>query len=243
MLNRMRALMLAPLAILLVLGLAGCDFLQELGFLPPDAPTGLAVGDATTSSLSLSWNSATGATSYQVYRSTSQTGPWTTVAYDGSATACVNTGLTAGTTYYYEVRATNDAGSSENSSAVTGTTTAIVLSSDALLSSIAITDGTNTYSYTPSFSSTTYSYDAGTVETPDGPAPVYLVLTLRDTTATITSVTETTPYMGTTIDTGTDGTYTLALLDYNNTVTIVTTAQDGTSTATYTITIQNYYNG
>ena len=71
----------------------------------------------TTTSLSLSWGSAPGLPArggYLVLRSTSSGGPYakdssgtcqqgTTV--NSAATSCVDSGLTAGTTYYYEIEA------------------------------------------------------------------------------------------------------------------------------------------
>ena len=82
----------------------------------PAAPTGLnaAGGNAT---VMLTWTASTGATGYQVSRSTSSTGPWSPI---GTATmiSYSDTGLTNGTTYYYVVAAQNSAGMSANSAAV-----------------------------------------------------------------------------------------------------------------------------
>lgn len=83
----------------------------------PSVPTGLTAtpGD---SSVTLSWNSSSGAASYSLKRSgTSGTG-YVTVA-SGTATNYVdNSGLTNGTTYYYVVSAVNGSGDSGNSSEV-----------------------------------------------------------------------------------------------------------------------------
>ncbi|NIM50065.1 MAG: hypothetical protein GTN62_06980 [Gemmatimonadales bacterium] len=87
----------------------------------PPTPTGLTVGKATTSSLFIDWNPSKGATSYQLYRSTSATGTYSRV-YSGSNSSYTNTGLSSGTTYYYKVRATNSAGSSSLSGYALGVT-------------------------------------------------------------------------------------------------------------------------
>ena len=81
----------------------------------PPTPTGLTVGSATVSSLSVSWTASTEATSYQLYRSSTQ-------VYNGSNTTYTDTGLTSSSTYSYTVQATNRAGTSALSAVVTGTT-------------------------------------------------------------------------------------------------------------------------
>ncbi|MFF4545537.1 chitinase [Streptomyces sp. NPDC001435] len=83
----------------------------------PGAPAGLAVSGTTSSSVSLSWNAVSGATGYNVYRD----GTKVTAVTGTSATV---TGLAASTSYSFQVTATNSAGESPTSAAVTGTTTA-----------------------------------------------------------------------------------------------------------------------
>ena len=83
----------------------------------PATPTGLAVASTTSSSASLSWNTVSGATGYNVYRD----GTKVTAVTGTSATV---TGLSASTSYSFQVTATNSAGESAKSAAVTGTTTA-----------------------------------------------------------------------------------------------------------------------
>ncbi|RVU27753.1 chitinase [Streptomyces antnestii] len=83
----------------------------------PAVPAGLSAGATTTSSADLSWNPVTGATGYNVYRDGSK------VASVSGASATV-TGLTAGTSYSFQVSATNSAGESAKSAAVTATTKA-----------------------------------------------------------------------------------------------------------------------
>lgn len=82
---------------------------------PPATPTGLTAGTPTASSVPLTWGAVTGATGYAVYRDgtkiTTTTTPSTTV-----------TGLAASTAYSFQVTATNSAGESARSTAVTVTT-------------------------------------------------------------------------------------------------------------------------
>ncbi|MFI6806894.1 chitinase [Streptomyces luteogriseus] len=81
----------------------------------PSAPGGLNVSGTTSSSVSLAWNTVSGATGYTVYRD----GTKVTAVSDTSATV---TGLAASTAYSFQVTATNGAGESPKSAAVTGTT-------------------------------------------------------------------------------------------------------------------------
>src|SRR5579864_5912172 len=85
----------------------------------PAAPTNL-VATAGNGQVALSWSASSGATSYNVKRSTTSGGPYTTIA-SPSTTSYTNSGLTNGTTYYYVVAAVNTAGTSANSSQVSAT--------------------------------------------------------------------------------------------------------------------------
>ena len=86
---------------------------------PPHVPTGLNAtsGDAQ---VALGWNASTGATSYNVKRSTVNGSGYATVA-SPTTTSYTNTGLTNGTTYYYVVSAVSSGGESANSSQVSAT--------------------------------------------------------------------------------------------------------------------------
>ncbi|MEU1313879.1 chitinase [Streptomyces tibetensis] len=81
----------------------------------PSTPDGLKVSGTTSSSVSLAWNTVSGATGYTVYRD----GTKVTAVSGTSATV---TGLAASTSYSFQVTATNGAGESPKSAAVTGTT-------------------------------------------------------------------------------------------------------------------------
>ncbi|MEU4169640.1 glycoside hydrolase family 18 protein [Streptomyces sp. NPDC026665] len=83
----------------------------------PATPAGLAVSSTTSSSVSLAWNTVSGATGYNVYQGGSK-------VQSVTGTSATVSGLSASTSYSFQVSATNSAGESAKSSAVTGTTTA-----------------------------------------------------------------------------------------------------------------------
>ncbi|MGP3769316.1 chitinase [Streptomyces sp. SDT5-1] len=83
----------------------------------PAAPTGLAAGATTASSIDLSWTPVSNATGYNVYR-----GGTKVAAVTGASTTV--TGLSADTSYSFQVTATNAAGESPKSTAVTARTAA-----------------------------------------------------------------------------------------------------------------------
>jgi len=70
----------------------------------------------------LNWSLSAGAASYNVKSSTTNGGPYVTIA-SPTATGYTNTSLVMGTTYYYVVSAVNPAGESTNSSHVSATIT------------------------------------------------------------------------------------------------------------------------
>ena len=88
----------------------------------PAAPTGLSATAASYSQINLSWTAVSGATSYNVYRSTTSGGPYTSVG-SSATTSFSNTGLTGNTTYYYVVRAVSGC-ESANSAQASATTPA-----------------------------------------------------------------------------------------------------------------------
>lgn len=100
----------------------------------PEAPGGLAA-IAGNSEVSLSWNAVTGATSYALYRSQTDGGPYSFVAQD-QGTGHTDHGLANGTTYYYVVTALNTDGQSPYSPPVTIAPTANVLAAPANVKAI-----------------------------------------------------------------------------------------------------------
>lgn len=90
----------------------------------PSAPTNLAATATTSSSVSLAWTASTdnvGVTGYQILRAPGASGGSFAQVGTSTSTSFTNSGLTAATTYRYQVRAVDAAG---NVSAVSGTVTA-----------------------------------------------------------------------------------------------------------------------
>jgi hypothetical protein len=83
---------------------------------PPLAPNGLTA-TAGNAQIALAWSASLTATSYNVLRSTTSGGPYTTVG-TSATTSFTNTGLTNGTIYYYVVAAVNAAGAGADSTQV-----------------------------------------------------------------------------------------------------------------------------
>ena len=81
----------------------------------PDAPTGVAASADTTSSITVTWNAVSGATSYDVYFEIGMSST-KNFAANVSGTTYTHTGLTASTTYYYYIKAKNSTGESDFSS-------------------------------------------------------------------------------------------------------------------------------
>ena len=85
----------------------------------PSAPVVKIGNSASSGKPMLTWNAVSGATSYKVYRATSQNGTYSLLG-TVTATSYTNTGAKVGTTYYYKVKAVNSAGESAYSNVVRG---------------------------------------------------------------------------------------------------------------------------
>jgi hypothetical protein len=101
--NRMQALFAT--------GGARASLLSSTGCQPPTGggtcgtPTGLASSNIAQTSATVSWGAVSGATSYTLQYKTAAASTWTTVS-SLTSTSYGLTGLTAGTTYNFQVRAT-----------------------------------------------------------------------------------------------------------------------------------------
>ncbi|RSM83561.1 chitinase [Kibdelosporangium aridum] len=81
----------------------------------PVAPTGLNASAANSTSVNLTWSGPSNATSYRVYRNNQ-------LVASPTGTSHTDTGLTANTTYSYQVSAVNSVGESPRTTAVSVTT-------------------------------------------------------------------------------------------------------------------------
>ena len=90
----------------------------------PAAPVVKIGNSATSGKPMLTWNAVSGATSYKVYRATSQNGTYSLLG-TVTATSYINTGAKDGVTYYYKVKAVNDSGESAYSNIVSGQNKAV----------------------------------------------------------------------------------------------------------------------
>jgi hypothetical protein len=93
---------------------------QAFSYAPPAVPIGLTAASGSNAFVKLSWNPSTGATAYNLKRSASGGGYFTTLA-TLTGLSFTNTGLTNGLTYYYKVAAIGSGGPSSDSVAVSGT--------------------------------------------------------------------------------------------------------------------------
>ncbi|MBX7246141.1 MAG: fibronectin type III domain-containing protein [Candidatus Sumerlaeaceae bacterium] len=92
---------------------------------PPAAPSGLGATAVSQTQINLSWtDNSSNETGFIIGRSTTSGGPYTDIVTVGAGVTTYNnnTGLSANTTYYYVVRATNTGGDSANSSQASATT-------------------------------------------------------------------------------------------------------------------------
>ncbi|MGN6642196.1 MAG: autotransporter-associated beta strand repeat-containing protein [Verrucomicrobiota bacterium] len=110
---------------------------------PPVAPIGV-IAEAGDADVTLSWNTSSGATSYNVKRSNLDGGPYTTIT-NVTGSGCVDAGLTNETEYFYVITALNAAGESGNSAQVSATPTS--LPSPWLSQDIGSTGATGSASY------------------------------------------------------------------------------------------------
>jgi fibronectin type 3 domain-containing protein len=138
----------------------------------------------------LSWLASSGATSYNVKRSTSNGGPYSQLA-NPTTNSYTDTAVLNGDTYYYVVSAVNSAGESGNTAQVTGTPTAPV-TAPAAPTGLSATAGDTQVSLSWTASSGATSYHVMRATTDGGP---YTEIAVPITTAYIdTSVTNDTTY-------------------------------------------------
>jgi hypothetical protein len=157
----------------------------------PAAPTGLKA-TASSGQVALTWTASTGATSYKVYRSTSQGGEGATAYQTGlTATAFTDTGVSNGTTYYYQISAVNTVGESARTVEVSATPQVPPPAAPTGLTAAA-GNAQVTLTWTASTNATSYDVFRSTTAGAEGTTPFRTGLTA--TTFTDTGLTNGTTY-------------------------------------------------
>ncbi|MGO8673157.1 MAG: malectin domain-containing carbohydrate-binding protein [Capsulimonadaceae bacterium] len=152
----------------------------------PLAPTNLTATQGNTV-VSLSWTASSGATSYNLYRSTTSGGEGTTAYQTGiTATSYTDTGLNNSTEYYYTVAALNSYGTSPQSTQATATPTGAPPAAPTGLTA-GQGNGLLTLSWTASAGATSYNIYRGT--TSGGESATAQVTGITATSYTDTTVT------------------------------------------------------
>ena len=195
----------------------------------PLAPSVGSGSSATASGFTANWSHPTmGSASYTYTVEVDDNNAFgsinaTVSSIASSNTSAAITGLAAGTTYYYRVKAVNASGSSSWSSASVGYAT---LSTDATLSALSLSSGT----LNPVFASATTTYTASVT---NATTSITVTPTLNQANATIQVRVNGGNYSSVTSGNASGS---LALNVNDNTVDVLVTAQDGTI-KTYTITV------
>jgi uncharacterized repeat protein (TIGR02543 family) len=92
----------------------------------PFTPTSISAAAYSSSSITVSWDSVSGASSYYVYRADSYNGSYSYIN-STSSTSYMDTGLSSNTRYYYKVSAYNDSNGEGPQSSYTSATTSVAI--------------------------------------------------------------------------------------------------------------------
>jgi chitodextrinase len=158
---------------------------------PPTAPTNLTASAGDTQA-TLSWNTSSGATSYNIYRSLTAGGEGATAYKTGvTTTSYTDTGLTDGTTYYYKVTAVSSAGESGQSNEASATPQ---LAKPAIPTGLKASAGDGQVSLTWNASSGAATYNVYRSLTPGGEGTVAFKTGITATSFTDTGLTNGTTY-------------------------------------------------
>ncbi|WP_024347851.1 Ig-like domain-containing protein [Lacrimispora indolis] len=109
------------------------DMVTYTGFTIKEIAPILKVSSVEKDKVGLTWTAASEATDYLVKRSTSQGGPYTTIATGITDTSYTDTDVINGTTYYYVVSSVNTGVEINNSNEVSATPVETPVSTDAKL--------------------------------------------------------------------------------------------------------------
>ena len=167
-------------------GFPGYGTVFKLAFLPP-APAALTAV-AGQGHITLNWPASKSANTYNVFRGTASGAENATPVLSGiSATTADVTSLTNGTTYYFTVAATNEAGTGAQSVEAHALPTAVAAGLTATAG-----DGQVTLNWTNAEGASNYSIYQGTVANVSTTTPVRTAVTA--TSATLTGLTNGTAY-------------------------------------------------
>ena len=136
----------------------------------PSAPTGLTA-TAGNGQVALSWSASSGATSYNIYRSTTSGGEGATAYATATSTSYTDTSAVNGTAYYYTVAAVNATGTSAQSSQVSATPVAAAPAAPTGLTATA-GNAQVALSWTASSGATTYNVYRATTSGGEGTSAV-----------------------------------------------------------------------
>ena len=184
----------------------------------PVAPTGLTptAGDAQ---ISLTWTDPENPTITSYDYSSDGGTTWNAIANSGATTTSYTvTSLTNGTAYAIQLRAVNAEGNGAAATAASATPQ----SSDATLSGLTISQGT----LTPTFASTITAYRA---TVPNATDTLTITPTVNESNATVTVA-------GVAVVSGSSSDF-INLVVGDTTIAVVGTAQNTTTTLTYTVTV------
>ncbi|HZV03046.1 MAG TPA: fibronectin type III domain-containing protein, partial [Planctomycetota bacterium] len=127
----------------------------------PSPPTNVSATTVSQTQINVTWTASPGATSYAVSRGTQSGGPYSQVGTT-STTSFQDMGLTANTTYYYVVQATNAGGTSASSNQASATTLPNAPSPPTNVSATTVSQTQINLTWTASSGATTYAVARGT---------------------------------------------------------------------------------
>ncbi|HTW19116.1 MAG TPA: LamG-like jellyroll fold domain-containing protein [Mycobacteriales bacterium] len=138
----------------------------------PAKVTGLNPNAVSSTEIDLTWNTATGASTYVVQRAPHGSSNWTTISSGSSATSYNDTGLNPGTTYDYQVAAVDNGGTGAFSDTQSATTNQVPPGqvTGVHANAVSPTEIDLTWGATPG--ATAYEVDRSTVSGTSGFSPV-----------------------------------------------------------------------